>query len=177
MARTRDPRSPWEGGDGDEEGGEGVGGMLGSSIPFGALRGGFAVLFTSRRGRTRHRAAADRAPVASPAASPGGFWCWARRCGGGGDPPSPPTPRSSRIQVATGPGQALNHKSPSQRTWTCRDGARWVPIASVLGCITSTHPFPAHGWKSQLGGTGGAPAARQEQPGSSALMLSCYLPI
>lgn len=84
LPRTGDPHGPREGGDGGEEGGEDVGGMLGLSIPSRVLCSGFTILFASRGGRTRHRTAADGAPIASPAAAPVGFWCWARRLGAGG---------------------------------------------------------------------------------------------
>lgn len=147
---------------------------------------GFAILFASPGRRTRCRAAADAAPVASPAAAPVGFWCWARDLGAGG------TLHHLQPLAAAGSRWSRGRDKP----WTTNPhlhGAGHVGMkldgyllhqrrgAGVHLQHPSIHPpiqlqlLPGN--PSSVG-LGGAPAARQEQAGARqahAKLLSPHL--
>ena len=162
MPRTGDPHGPREGRDGEEEG---VGGMLRSNI---LLCSGFAVLFASRGGRTRHRAAADGASIASPAASPVGFWCWARHLGAGGI-----------LHHLPAPGAAGSRWPRSQdKPWTTNPHLNWPGCAGTWldGCplhrcrgarVHLQHPSISSSWLESSALRGRRSSGSQAGAGSS----------
>ena len=165
VPRTGDPHGPWEGGDGYEEGEEGVGGMLGSNIP---LCSGFAILFASRGGRTWHRAPADGSPIASPAASPVGFWCWGRHLGAGGilhhlPPPAAAGSRWPRSQDK--PWTTNPHLNWPGRAGTWLDGC---PLHQCRGArVHLQHPSISSSWLESSALRGRRSSGSQAGAGSS----------
>lgn len=138
---------------------------------------GFAILFATRGGRTRHCAAADGAPVA---ASPVGFWCWGRLLGAGGTLCLLPPPWEQQDPgdhgARTSPGPQPPHLNGCRDAGMKLDGCPLRPWRGAGG-----HPQPPTIHPpirlQLLPGNPNSAGLEELRQQLHTLMLSCYLPI